>query len=389
MKKVKESGQVLIIYALVLIGLLTLTGIAVDGSLYYLERRKVQNVADLSAIAGAYAKCSSEDINSTILSIANENGYDNDGVTNSVDIHIPPIDGEYAGDSDYIQVNVSSTITPFLIQIVQPGDLTVSADAVSLCDTQGGSGSSSPEVYTVFGGDKNCWFDPISVSGNNNVIDGVAYSNKDIRVAGNNNEINGPATSVGSVLVYGNNNELNGPVTEHAPLVDWPFDLYNLDDYLPGGYYDLNDPNYHYSNSSFNFSGNNFTIPEGIYVAKNRITVSGNKINGNVTFVVLDAYGYVSISGNNFTLTPYSDNLLVYAVGSICSYPAFTFSGNSHTFSGIIISPKGNLTIAGNTNASIDGCLWGASITISGNSQYAGNCGDYVESSTPTIKLME
>ena len=93
---------------------------------------------------------------------------------------------------------------------------------------------------------------------NNNVIDGLAYSNIDIRVAGNNNVLDGPAMSVGNVLLYGHNNETNGPVTENAPLVDWPFDIYNLDDYLPGGYYDLNDPNYHYTNSSFHFSGNNF-----------------------------------------------------------------------------------------------------------------------------------
>jgi formylmethanofuran dehydrogenase subunit C len=388
MKKSKESGQVLIIYALVLVALLTLTGVAVDGSLFYLERRKVQNVADLSAIAGAYAKCSEEDIANAILNIADENGYDNNGTSNSVDIHIPPIDGEYAGDPDYIQVNVSSTITPFLIQIARPGDLTVSADAVAICDTEGGSGSSAPEVYTAFGGDKNCWFDPIVVSGNNNVIDGVAYSNKDIRVSGNNNVLDGPASSVGSVLVFGNNNETNGPVTEGASVIDWPFDIYNLDDYKPGGYYDLNDPNYHYNNNAFHFSGNNFTIPEGIYVAQNQITVSGNRIFGNVTFIVLGTGG-IHLSGNQFTFTPYADNLFVYSEGSICSQAAFTFSGNTHEYSGIIMSPKGNLTIAGNTNTSIDGCLWGASITMSGNSQYVGNCADYVESSTPTIKLME
>lgn len=49
----KESGQVLVIVALFLIGLLAMLALVMDGGNIYLQRRRMQNAADAGAIAGA------------------------------------------------------------------------------------------------------------------------------------------------------------------------------------------------------------------------------------------------------------------------------------------------------------------------------------------------
>jgi len=51
----KESGQILIILALALVGLLAFTALAIDGGMYLSDRRYAQNAADASALAGAGA----------------------------------------------------------------------------------------------------------------------------------------------------------------------------------------------------------------------------------------------------------------------------------------------------------------------------------------------
>ncbi len=48
-----ERGQTLVVVALLMVGLLAATGLAIDGGTVFLERRRVQNAADAAAMAGA------------------------------------------------------------------------------------------------------------------------------------------------------------------------------------------------------------------------------------------------------------------------------------------------------------------------------------------------
>ncbi len=53
---VSERGQVLVIIAIAIIGLVGITGLAIDGSIILADRRHAQNAADTSSLAGAMAK---------------------------------------------------------------------------------------------------------------------------------------------------------------------------------------------------------------------------------------------------------------------------------------------------------------------------------------------
>ena len=51
----KEKGQIVVILAVALVGLLAITALAIDGSLVYNDRRLDQSTADSAALAGAGA----------------------------------------------------------------------------------------------------------------------------------------------------------------------------------------------------------------------------------------------------------------------------------------------------------------------------------------------
>src|SRR3990172_4999758 len=52
-KNHSERGQVLVIIALAMIGLVAITGLAIDGSMVLADRRHAQNAADTAVLAGA------------------------------------------------------------------------------------------------------------------------------------------------------------------------------------------------------------------------------------------------------------------------------------------------------------------------------------------------
>jgi hypothetical protein len=52
-RSIAENGQTVVLVALLMVGLLATTGLAVDGGTAFLERRRMQNAADGAAMAGA------------------------------------------------------------------------------------------------------------------------------------------------------------------------------------------------------------------------------------------------------------------------------------------------------------------------------------------------
>ena len=151
MKSVDRSnqGQVLIIFVFAILGLIGVTGLAIDGGNIYSDRRHAQNAADTAALAAALARnqavaadasharcdgfntvthtggaCSSALIN-VALDMAQQNGYDNDPVSNTVNVYSPPVHGQYSvcGSSayncnDYIEVSIDTNVNTFFARVL-------------------------------------------------------------------------------------------------------------------------------------------------------------------------------------------------------------------------------------------------------------------------------
>jgi hypothetical protein len=133
MKKVRnlERGQSMILAALAIIGLVCLTAVSVDGGLAYLDRRSAQNAADAAALAAALTKTRSGDWLNAGLARAASNGHNNDGTTNTVEFHNPPISGPYSGNNEYIQVFITSSVKTYFAPMVGITQVTNKVEAVA------------------------------------------------------------------------------------------------------------------------------------------------------------------------------------------------------------------------------------------------------------------
>src|SRR5688500_9408274 len=128
--KKSEKGQALVIIALAVVGLVAFTALAIDGGMVFSDRRHAQNAADTAAFAAALAKIRTPDYAPSSptaqrqaaidagLDRADSNGYDNNGTTNVVEVHMPPISGSYVGNDDYIQVIITSHVRMMFARIV-------------------------------------------------------------------------------------------------------------------------------------------------------------------------------------------------------------------------------------------------------------------------------
>lgn len=132
-----ERGQVLVIVAFAVIGLVGITGLAIDGSRAYSNRRHAQNAADTSALAGALAKVRGQDIVSAAQARAASNGFNDDGVQNTVIVNNPPnagcdgTDGPYAGNTEYVQVIIYATTDTFFAPVVGINSLDNCVEAIT------------------------------------------------------------------------------------------------------------------------------------------------------------------------------------------------------------------------------------------------------------------
>lgn len=126
-----ESGQALVVIALVAVVLFSFVSLAIDSGMIFSDRRHAQNAADTAVLAAALAKVRGQSFDAAGLSRALSNGYDNNGSTNTVEVFNPPTDGHYAGNSEYVQVKITSHVHTFFAQVIGVSEYVNHAEAVA------------------------------------------------------------------------------------------------------------------------------------------------------------------------------------------------------------------------------------------------------------------
>ncbi len=140
-----ERGQVLVIIALAMIGLIAMTGLAIDGSMVLADRRNAQNAADTAILAGSLArvKPQTDAYGNTIpwelvaLDRAGSNGYTGDLVRSEVEVYScdeadADCEGAYAGKSDYMKIIILSHVDTTFARIIGIPKLHNRVEAVSV-----------------------------------------------------------------------------------------------------------------------------------------------------------------------------------------------------------------------------------------------------------------
>ena len=116
--KKNERGQAMIMIVFSLIGLLGISALAIDGSNAYVDRSKAENAASAAALTAAVTRIEGGNWRSAALATAASNGYDNNGITNSVELNTPPTSKPYIGNPEYIEVIITSYVDTYFGPVI-------------------------------------------------------------------------------------------------------------------------------------------------------------------------------------------------------------------------------------------------------------------------------
>lgn len=129
-----ERGQVLVLFAGGLLGLLLIAALAFDVGMMLVERRDQQNAADAAALAGArYVLTDPTGVGPrrAALELARMNGYDDADPDEIVNIYIPPIHGRYIGLPGFIEVQIEATRPSIFGGVIGKANWPIGAFAVA------------------------------------------------------------------------------------------------------------------------------------------------------------------------------------------------------------------------------------------------------------------
>ncbi|MCX6026284.1 MAG: Tad domain-containing protein, partial [Chloroflexi bacterium] len=215
------GGQSLVIFALLLVALAGMVGLALDGGNILMIRRQGQNAADQASLAGAFVMSrfnlgeqpihqlcgmANAALTTKARAQASEYGYQNDTHDDWVTVSCPPTQGTYTGQLAYVEVSVRAQIPTALIHLVYDGSAEYTVRAVA----RGLPLRNIAQGYAIFGTDPSeC--DTIWFHGNadTRVVDGNIFSNSTADSAPSC--VSGRLSGTGDVtLTPGRNFELRG-----------------------------------------------------------------------------------------------------------------------------------------------------------------------------------
>lgn len=418
-----QRGQALILIALAAIGLFGIAGLAIDGSAKFSDRRHAQNAADTAALAGALEMARGGAYWDTeALNRAADNGYDDDLVTNNVEVYNPPASGIYADCSDvhfdcndYVQVIITSHVNTWFARVVGINQTHNRVEAVASTFAENNSFN--------FGGNAIVALSPegcaLVAAGTTNVTvtGGGLYSNSDescafkkttcsglVRVIDRNNN-QGTITTVGGYQTNSNCSEsLDADFSVGAKQLPFPPRYQELDEpaecstaggrtsdatttYLTPGYFDRIPGN-------GNGWKSNIVLSPGVYCVGTEmrtnngenLTVSGSflanpldpgvfiyfKPGADFTFNASSIVILWGINANNdSSLSKYAGYLMYVAPDYASGTPTnCTINGNSSdAFRGTIYAPYCNIKLNGTSSPSgFQSQLIGYTVDLSGTS---------------------
>ncbi len=407
--KPSNRGQVLIIFVFAIIGLIGITGLAIDGGIIYTDRRQAQNAADAAALAAAVESVTQQKggasnctdlttpstcgalVQTAALNRAAADGYGNDLVTNTVEVHIPPIDGTYSQSSvgynpnDYIQVIINTTVNTFFARVLGIGQLHNRVEAVARATFSPTGSLYSGDSLVVLNpyDDGNCTGDMV-IGGNGNVVlnGGGIFVNSNNSCAAYREGSNCPTVTLengATISVYGTVNTTGcktppspigkatsqylyppdpGPLSpslippaacNQTPLPSQPDPVQSgFTDYYPGHYTSQMPPT------------KNSVLEPGVYCFDSLIKLSNSyALEGTGVFLYFTpstASKVIDITGGLIQLSaptsgPYAGYLIYVDTNDWTSHPACDITGGtSDVFQGVIYAPACNVTINGGSS---------------------------------------
>lgn len=448
-----ERGQALVIIALMVIGLFGIVALAIDGSAKFSDRRHAQNAADTATMAAALERATAlrDGVSNNSpttgspttcpppagvlpspvcvalltagLNRADSNGYDNNLVTNEVDIHNPPVSGIYSdctstlfNCNNYIQVNITSHVTTYFARVIGIEQTHNIVSSVAI----GGQSSSSgipydPKIFRGVWAGATGGCDPQDYflwGGSNYAVNGGIHSNADMQIGGSGSSVNGTSTVVDSLILSGSAafSPALQPAT-NAPISDPFATAYTFSSFNTGGVIynaasavnrivitsqkiDAGWLKDHCSMDGVACLSSGGVLQDGIYVTtsteQSGFDLGDSDIHGdggvgdfaNVTLV--SDQGGIKLSGSTNKFYPYIGNadatgstsflqglhgILVATWGhgpNTCKDFILSTGGSNAQYGGFLYAPNGQVELNG-SNETIVGCVMGNTIKLNGS----------------------
>lgn len=404
-KQRTERGQALILIVLGIIGLIALTALAIDAGNAFSDRRNAQNAADTAAFAAALEKIQDtpssdgDGLNwsSAGLARASSNGYNNDGVHDTVEVNNPPVagcngtNGPYAGNAEYYQVIIRSNVDTFFAPIVGIDQTHNCVEAI----TRAKPGVTTSLAYGAAIAALDCTGTTLIASGSSNVqlAGGGAFSNSSsataLYVQKKDNLVT--PTDKGLMAVGGISSPYGypSPITTGLAQIPCPVPDYMLPKYTCD--YNYTDFPPSTSDAHVTVTKSLTQISAGVYCITGSFTKTAMEGFG-VTFIMLNQgltwNGNVQIKLFAPTTGP-TKGLLMYFPPSNTNTIRLNGTADMQN-EGTIFAPGADIVLLGDFGANFLGQLVGATIDISGNAHgnidyFAGD--NYTFLSPPVIEL--
>ncbi len=397
-----NRGQVLIIFVFAIIGLVAITGLAVDGGMVYSDRRQAQNAADTAALAAAVARdnweqssqstcnnfntetsllpaCSGPFINAA-MDMASSNGYSSDIVNNTVNVYNPPKDGPYSDCTqtafscyDYIEVIINTNVNTWFARVIGIAQLHNTVEAVALAHYSPQSALYGGMSLVELGQGKGSCPSDFNVGGSGTVtlIGGGIYVNSQ------NTDCAYKQTSCSTTLslqggatinVVGgaDTGGCNSPTITKATTI-YPFPPAHListpSQCSTAGTFDSSvkgtttyNPGNYYAYNSFPINNDTAILNPGVYCINGQLQTNKDMSGTGVMFYIRPT-GSVNISGGSINISAptsgtYQGYLIYQDWDNTSTVQNCGIQGNnSSQYTGLIFVPYCNLTISGTSGS--------------------------------------
>jgi len=221
-----RDGGTMTITAVMMPVILGFSGVGLDMTHWYMQKREVQSLVDMTAVEGVHTATyySDNELKAFMTVFASANGYD--ASTDTISINAPPSMGKYAGRSRYIEVIVSRATELYFADVFANmigQSMTVNISARAVAGT------------LVVGDQCIIALDPtmdraLEFTGTADVTTGCGImsnssSSEAIYIGGRATLVADPAQAVGDIVIDGGGTLVtNSPIQSFAESIDDPFE---------------------------------------------------------------------------------------------------------------------------------------------------------------------
>ena len=345
-----ESGQSMVLFALMFVVICGMVAFAIDVGRVSIEKEKLQNAVDAAALAGAQDLPNEATAEGTALSYAQQNGMLSSETTATA---------SYNENSSKIEVVCTRSVDYTFAKVLGLSSINVSTRAVAKKTGINGG----PFGYSAFSGSPTS---TLLINGSGINIGGSVHSNCNLMINGSSMVIGGSAEAVSSlnlngsiinvggtcqgaaIYVYGSSINIGSKNYTAATSIEMP-------DFSESILAEAEASGQTYSGNKF-FNGSKINVTSPIYV-NGDLTVNGSEFTGNGIIV---ASGNITFNGSNIKNSS-SDAVCFYSTnGNIM------INGSYIELDGIVYAPNGSIMMNGSYQT-INGRVIGKTLNFNGS----------------------